>query len=480
MHKLFFIHHIYGITLCFFMLITAFNPSTLYAQTDANGQTAETQYHYHSHLPITVHLLQPGPSKVGIHMGNRNSDWPDEVLAAIDPEQDGKTPEIVTIISEQLFEINRIHPDNGGDCSIELANISVKNQNVYDYLKMINTMHDTKVVIRIRPSPGNFEESISGYEEWVNPTELQVRTLNPQVGYRPGNWLLCDNAWRFRPVDDVGDEILFIQKYVLQDGWEIFGFEPANEPNAEWYGGIGKHKMPTDPSYTDPESWEALDDYFAALYDYVHGQVDDLALDENPPRIFTPPMAQNAQAEWMNVFNEHTNCNRSNFSGYEIMKQVFIPIPIWDPNWTPLKNDGYSWHNYWVEGLEQWGQCPNGQHVSYHFPGLMKFGIIWLRPSIITELDLVPLGFTNWNNSLTDKDANPVATANSINQFIKEEQDGLKSLTFRSRQRWYMMWLLNDNVPHEDTETPNENHSWAMAYDETKGGFRPWFDEWWK
>jgi len=402
-------------------------------------------------------------------LGNRDRDWPDAVLAPLDPEAGGKVPAIVVIRSDQLFNITRVHPDHGGDCSIkDVSAISVKSPTVYTYLKRISTQ--TKVVIRIEPSPGNFEESIT-ISDWWNPEARPApRSLHTESGYHPGGWLLCDNAWRFRPVDDLGDEIVYIQQFVLNDGWALFGFEPANEPNIEWYGQLTPNQPIPSPNNTVEDAWYAMDDYFAHVYDHVQTKAKELDIDA--PRVFTPPMAQHAMAEEKHMQNQNSKCDNNPFSGYEKMDQVFTPQYFWQT----AKNDGYSWHNYWVQGLENWADCPNGQHVSHWFPDDMVRRIIWSRPSIISEFDLAPPGF-GWGNPLNDKDADPVATAASLHTFLDEEQDGLTSLLAHSGQRWYAAWLLNDEIGGNGSDP---KHIWAMAYDPTKDGFRPWFTQWWR
>ena len=105
----------------------------------------------------------------------------------------------------------------------------------------------------------------------------------------------------------------------------------------------------------------------------------------------------------------------------------------------------------------------------------MKRRIIWTCPSIISEFDLAPPAF-GWGNAINDKDADPAATAASIDRFLEQEQNGLAWLGTRSQERWYAAWLLNDDFDGSGTDS---KHIWAMAYDATKGGFRAWFNQWW-
>jgi hypothetical protein len=154
------------------------------------------------------------------------------------------------------------------------------------------------VVIRIWPSPGNFAESIQ--PTWFDPNaRTSDRTLLVNPGQRPGGWSQCGNDERFRTVDDVGDEILAIQRYVDARGWLVFGFEPANEPNVEWYGPYGSTQP--FPDYSIPDPWDAMDDYFANLYDYVQQHRGSLMV-----RVFTSPMGQVAYAEERNILSNST------------------------------------------------------------------------------------------------------------------------------------------------------------------------------
>ena len=136
------------------------------------------------------------------------------------------------------------------------------------------------------------------------------------------------------------------------------------------------------------------------------------------------------------------------------MSQTFNSI-------TP-RNDGYSWHNYWVEGREAWAACPYGQHVSMWFPDAMRSNIQNGSHAVITEADLASPG-QNMGDPLTDKDAQPEKTAISIRSFLYHEQGQMAEDV--------AVWLLND-------DTGNTEHEWHQAY--IPGvGFRAWFTFWW-
>jgi hypothetical protein len=380
-----------------------------------------------------------------MHLGNRNSgDWTTDMLAPFDPAQGGIWPRIVVAQSNQVFNISRSDPPT---CTI--SGVSVKNWNLYNYLQNAAQKGGAWVVFRIAPSPGNFEESI--LNGWPDPAQVPGRTMIAEIGIRPGGWLQCDNDWRFRPADDVGDEILAIQRFILTAPpsgyrWGAFGFEPANEPNTEWYA-LGTPS--TVPALDESQSWQDMDQYFANIYDYVRENAEWL-----PIRVLTPPMAQSAYAETHDIRSDDPDCGEGfPFSGYEVMTRTFDAA---DP-----KNDGYSWHNYWIVDREEWEACPGGQHVSMWFPDTMKSNIQnGARPAIITEADLASpgQGMGNW---LTDKDALPQTVASSIREFLYYEE----------LANGVAVWLLND-------DTGNAEHGWHQAYTPTVG-FREWFTAWW-
>lgn len=427
--------------------------NTRWVAFDAVAFVPVTRYIY---LPVVL-KNHPTPNKqwTGMHMGNRigdNSDWTSEMLAPFDPSHShtGIWPKLVVAQSSQVFNVER----DSDDCHI--TGISIKNQNLYDYLSRAAREGDAWIVIRIEPSPGNFAESAD--PDWTpDPDNRPLgRTLLTGVGELPGGWSMCGNNWRFRPTDDIGNEILAIQRFVLwetvpagQPAWSVFGFEPANEPNAEWYRmGI----TPTIPALDQEVAWLAMDEYFAAVYDYVHSNAGEL-----PVRVLTPPMSQHAFAETHDLLDVDNQCPVLPFSGYEVMSNVFDS--------TTPKNDGYSLHNYWAVGREVWHTCYSatpGHHVTMYVPANMNHMLIHhLRKAVITEADLTSEGMA-WNSDLLDKDAEPQRAASSIRDF----------LFYEDRADAIAVWLLNDNI------VDNTEHHWHQAYSATIG-FRAWFNLWW-
>jgi hypothetical protein len=90
------------------------------------------------------------------------------MLAPFDPAQGGMWPRIVVAQSNQVFDISRSDPPT---CTI--SGVSVKNWNLFTYLQKA-AQAGTRVVIRIAPSPGNFEESI--LEGWPDTASAWAHT----------------------------------------------------------------------------------------------------------------------------------------------------------------------------------------------------------------------------------------------------------------------------------------------------------------
>ena len=362
-------------------------------------------------------------------------------------------PSITVSLSRQVFNVDR-----DTNCRITKNTISIRNNGLYDFLRRAALSGQTFVLIRIYPSPGNFEESVDS--NWFNPTSRPTgRTLILDEDRRPQNWSACNNDERFRTIADIGDEMIAIQGFVGDRGWSIYGFTPANEPNTEWYGPYGS-TVPY-PDYTQGGPWDAMDDYFSGIYNYVQAHRTTYT------RVFTPPMAQNALAETRSV----VFCSTNTFSGYELMNKTYN-------SYAPA-NDGYTWHNYFVEGKEAWADCPTGQHVSRYFPYVMAQMIRDRnRPGFIMEADLAPPygGFANWNNPLTNKAGAPYSAATSLYKFFREE--AVVGVSEGGANR-IAAWLLNDDC--NNSTMPCPQHQWAQAFDSHPGAdrFLLWFLHWW-
>ncbi len=259
---------------------------------------------------------------------------------------------------------------------------------------------------------------------------------------------------------------------MLECNWYDFtgldSFEPANEPNTEWYS------QATTPKIDDPEAWDEMDDYFAALYTYAHSHYTGII-------VFTPPMAQSAYAEGI----EWSNCDNRKLTdgsiGYDHMRTTY-----------ETNNDGYTWHNYWNQGRESAVTClQGGGHVYSAFPSWMQMAIYYRNlPIYIAEADLYsqcqltgnPL---QWKDDSPDLTGSPEETSESL-------------LLFSSGNVWLtdanIFWLLADNtgqqmLPEQCAGVQDERllreHDWHEAYDEDDRDppfgepFREWFTLWW-
>jgi hypothetical protein len=378
----------------------------------------------------------PTPQFRGIHMGNHanREDWGYDLLYRIDPAKGGTWPDIIVVLSWQVYDRHR----SGPNCRIDSAAILTSTHaSILDYLQRASSA-GKRIIIRVMPSPGDFDAnhhllttSSSGCNEGAN-----------------------------RSYDDIGDEIIKIHEWNASHGITEFGFEPASEPNIEWYS------LSTQPPISDQVVWVEMDAYFSAIYDYVHARYPSPTI-----RVLTPPMAQGAFAELYNVNGCGPMGLNDGKSGYEKMANIFL---------NGTKNDGYNWHNYWKVGYEDWANCDDaathhGQHVSYWFPPAMWASMV-VKPRSITEADLdsPPSIKPDHFGNLPDKDASFGITAtNSLNKFINAEQWAER----------IAVWTLN--VTDSDPQTGPEQN-WHEAYrcnDIGQDGLilseRPWFMRWW-
>lgn len=138
------------------------------------------------------------------------------------------------------------------------------------------------IIIRIQPSPGNFwQDSASNH-----------RLLLFAIDYThwDGDCRRWENGCHRSP-DDIGDHIIAIHNYNSNNGINEWGFEPANEPNIEWYHQTARNEFPdTLPNQSMVLAWQDMDAYFRAIYNYVKAR--------NPSiRVLTPAMAQGQYAE---------------------------------------------------------------------------------------------------------------------------------------------------------------------------------------
>lgn len=383
-------------------------------------------------------------ARSGIHLGNRTSDWPTAFFQRIKYQTDGSGvwPAAVMVLSNQVYNI----PRDPNDCRVkwwEAAGIA--NPNVFAYLTQA-AQAGTKVIIRLYPSPGNFADY--NVANWPNHDLI---TTGPA-----GSRYLCNNELgalnaigkpaAYRSPGDLVDEMASIHRANAAYGWTEFGFEPANEPNLEWYY---PPSFTWGPSLNQTTVWEDMDDYFAAVYDYYTRNSSTLGV---VLRIFTPSMDQ----EWYSIQYDLSVCEERKLVdgqiGYAHMQDTY----------NSTRFDGYDWHNYWMQGHEQYTTCQQGGNiVSYYFPVWMTLGII-AKGGNITEADLASPNQMRGLNPLHSKqgtDAN--AAAASLKQFVAAEPTLSRVIS----------WLLNDN-------TGNSEHDWHEAYDDSGYGWA-WFQLWW-
>ena len=403
------------------------------------------------YLPLVIRNYPPPPpmkQQTGIHLGSRQDTWPESTLEKIDGRLPGGVwPRAVVVQSSQLYFLDR---HTTGQCNIAQARVRL--DGLYAYLAEAQR-NGVIVIIRITPSPGNFAD-------WED-TGL-VHVLDASTTPVGGNY--CDGKFgKFRAIDDIATEMHEIYKLNTNQNhqWNPanFFFEPVNEPNNEWYS-YWEDKEAQDRIQTSI-AWTEMDAYFSALYDHVK------SLDPNI-QVLTPPMAQGNFAETERfVTCEPMTVSVSGQSGYAFM-----------PNTFSTKNDGYSWHNYWRQGQENWvhtgDPCPASHHVFQYFPQWLQTSIASSsKPAFITEADLFS-PCQDDDNPVKDKNAQATETQESLWQFVAEEHGA----------DYVIAWLLTEfpystveKCPADEQLTNYEEIKWHQAYEDDME--RGWFAPWW-
>jgi len=172
-------------------------------------------------LPFVTQLSSTSKSYSGIHLGNRVSDWNSTLLQRLSPSTGGKWPAAVVALSNQVYTINRYPSDYfNPDLRCRVQNATVKHPMIFNYIRQA-AQAGARVIFRIYPSPGNFVDVIQpGY------------LIHQLMVYWSGQDYCHPES--YRSVYDVMDEMVAIQTVNMANGFTEFGFEPANEPNAEW------------------------------------------------------------------------------------------------------------------------------------------------------------------------------------------------------------------------------------------------------
>jgi hypothetical protein len=390
-----------------------------------------------AYLPIVLKDYCSSKCWSGVHLGNKIDDWSSTLLQRIDPQRGGKWPAAVVVLSNQVYQINRAPrgPDPAQSCRVQSASVRTDRTVIFDYIQRA-AQAGVKVIVRIYPSPGNFPD-------WNDPNWPNHRL---SAGLPAGSDGYCDPG-NYRSKADLADEMGEIHNRNIANNFSEFGFEPANEPNAEWYSTqIGS------PRLYQVTVWSDMDAYFAAVYDWAHTYYPGV-------KVLTPPMSQGLYAESKNV----STCGVMSLfdgpgSGYDYMQNTYN-----------LKNDGVDWHNYWIQGKEVYNFCESGgQHVSIYFPQWMQTAISnGQKAATISEADLASPQ-QNMGNPLTNKDSAASTAADSIRHFFDSEQGfgvswyGVKAVT--------ISWLLMDNTGHPEQD-------WHEAYTDTPSE-REWYRLW--
>ncbi len=400
-----------------------------------------------------------GAPGVGIHLGNQpNLDWTPKLFEQIDARQPGgRDPEVVVVLSDQVYQLQLLDPP---DCGIIGVRPNPTRPKIAEYLRHLADSQK-KVLIRINPSPGNFDDSSGRHR-------LQVDEI-------PGRDR-CDRR-QSRSASDIAAEIYFIHEVNKLNGINEWGFRPANEPNTDWYQISGR---PIDPYWIHDDAWLDMELYFHAIYSKVHALSADTEL-----RVLTPPMSQNNYGEKIRVTPGDTTWNCAemltspyNRYGYTDMSTVF---------WDGSANNGYAWHNYFRSDYASWFDC--NQHVSYNFPVTVQYWVSAKKQgpspqlSFIAEADLAStvggLQYTVYGVSppavhSNKDDQNGTTAAKALGYFIREEQIA----------DYVAVWNLNIYDPG-DTSIQSQEQHWHEAY-KSEGIApnrtdtpRPWWTCWW-
>jgi hypothetical protein len=462
------------------------------AQADPNAPTLSL----HAYLPMIT-----GKSAIkstsGIHLGNRGSDWPNAMFSLITTRTlAGIWPAAVVIQSDQVY--NLLRPTGSGPSSqaTELCRITsatVKQTNgvdyaVYDYLTHA-IQQGTIVIIRITPSPGNF---LDYAHPGLTPHTLLANQTPAGGDYCGDKETQKRKVQQYRDIHDIADEMDAIYQVNTAHNWPLdrFYFEPANEPNYEWYQKFKNDGKDIVPNVDNKQAWIEMDEYFATLYDGAKQLNGDL-------QILSPPMAQKLYGEHfgLGTCKTWTVGDGGQHSGFDFMKKTYGYDYAVTGHQAPAKADGFSLHNYWQAGQEAWDtnggvsldtycDYANGgnqdltsvsDHLSQYFPDAMAVTMRQSgKPLMITEADLVA-PCTESAQTLIRKDRlpgdpidYPRLTSNSITAFVQQEFGA----------RYVISWLLvNEYEGSTDCDTNNEIN-WHEAYREN-GQARDWFTLWW-
>ncbi|MEZ4708487.1 MAG: hypothetical protein R3A44_14865 [Caldilineaceae bacterium] len=480
--------------------------STTIIQSTTLSPTIGAAAAHSLYLPLIQRGVgQPTPtikSRSGIHLGNRfDSDWRIELFEHITGTT-GTWPAAVVVRSDQIFTLKR---ETTGICRITEAILKLTGEgepyNAFKYLDAA-IKAGTKVVIRIAPSPGNF---VDYQAPGGNHTLLIDET--------PAGGNYCDESATgglskgakldaFRDIRNIAEEMSAI--YTLTVGmheWpaELLYFEPANEPNKEWYIDQGV----VNPNADNKNAWIAMDEYFAALYDLATSMEPDL-------QILSPSLSQDlfGQNYLLGSCTGVSVVGGDGLSGVEFMTKTFgVDLT---GNLVAPKADGFAIHNYWREGKEVWlapyfptaipvahlycqahrdypePYTPNTHHLLQYLSAPLMQAMTRL-PTFITEADLLS-NCQDGGNPLQYKDRsvedpyNPERTRQSLLTFTNQANGRSQTTPTEYGAQYVIVWLLINQEPNEETYcATNYEQNWHEAYweDENRVYEREWFPLWW-
>ena len=448
--------------------------------TDATAAGSHAFY-----LPFVLSDNGASKSWSGIHLGNIKTDaryeWHPSNFWYINPILNSAAtwPAIIVVQSNQIYDIHRDTSAVG--CPITDA--SVRLPNAFQYLHAA-AQRGTKIVIRITPSPGSFLT-------WAtDPSDRRMVVVNPLGVLK--TWVFnditqeynladipvefsepsdCNHFHEYRSLRDIADEIKAIYELNRSLGLTEYSFEPANEPNIEWFSNV----LDANPIESHPGAWDMMDLYFYCLM----RRIDELqnTAPTFQPRVLTPPMAQ-SQYE-AGLWLEH--CKKDRYFVDEMGDFLTYPTGYERMRNAIESSDGFSWHNYWDSGsaFETYSDCDKdtelgGHHISYHFPNWLKDHLATSgKPLIISEADLLsPFQSQFRTPAIPNKGSQATATATSLRNFLKIEHDAL-AMQYPNNSAIFALWLLNDNTRTLEDSPDDENcvrgacgldHNWHEAY----------------
>jgi hypothetical protein len=263
--------------------------------------------------------------------------------------------------------------------------------------------------------------------------------------------------------------MIAIRNYTTLSGWKPYAFEPANEPNTEWW---------TLAELTNSPTWTSMDMYFKNLWSEAHagGANSDI-------RVLAAPMSQSAYAEALNIvdcsaYDTLINGRSGGLNWMEYSWKESIQLP--DGSFVNY-NDGWSWHNYWQygeEGANVDNSCTaNSGHNFQALPADLKLKILNSSDfAFITEADVYSpcIGealqlFEKGEAGYSDRGAR---AGDAMKVFIRQER-GADYVA-----GWALTIAYSDSTLCNARGT-NDEFAWHEAFRSNPATERYWFNYWW-